>query len=162
MQRTIRTGLFISLSEPNSPVSLYTSRTFAQATKGDRTELSCNVATCRARTRAHTVVTAADVSFLLFDERPRERPQTAATKTPLSRRFTVKERASNLGSSCTLFLPLIFLGLLRANSCARHLRGFSFPGSSQTTVHNRVTRSQPTPQEQAQRKLGFRVCTCKP
>jgi hypothetical protein len=28
-------------------------------------------------------------------------------------------------------------------------------------VHNRVTRYQPTRQEQAQRKPGFRVCTCK-
>ena len=38
-----------------------------------------------------------------------------------------------LSSVSLLFLPLIFLGTARANSCARQLRGFCFPGSSRTT-----------------------------
>src|SRR6266853_3208677 len=37
-----------------------------------------------------------------------------------------------LSQLAILFLPHIFLGQLRANSCARQLRGFCFPGSSRT------------------------------
>ena len=37
------------------------------------------------------------------------------------------------GSGAALFLPLIFWALLQANSCARQLHGFCFPGFSLRT-----------------------------